>query len=120
MGAGTLEETPLGTHHKGKLVVSVRLDLANLANEVNYGAPTQIARQFAADETIKKVFMVVTNMIIHPERISPARERYCSSLLIASGHSMKGEECIKPGPICTSFQFAVTGKLSSVPTELPL
>ena len=87
MGAGTLEEAPLGTHDKCKLVVSVRLDLANLSDEVNYRVPTQIARQFAADETIKKVFMVVTNMIIHPKRISSAMERYCSSLLFAFGCS---------------------------------
>jgi hypothetical protein len=84
MGAGTLEESPLRTHHERKLVVSVRLDLPNLSDEVNYSVPTQIARQFAADKTIEKVFMVVTNMIIHPKRISSAGERYCPSLLTRS------------------------------------
>jgi hypothetical protein len=76
MGAGTLEESPLRTHHERKLVVSVRLNLPNLSDEVNYRAPTKIARQFAADETIEKVLMVVTNVIIHHKRISPAGERY--------------------------------------------
>ncbi len=82
MGAGTLEEPPLGSHYKRKLVVSVRLDLANLSDEVNYRAPTQIARQFAADEAVKKVFMAFTNMIIHPKRVSPDKDKCCSSLLI--------------------------------------
>jgi hypothetical protein len=40
MGAGALEESFLGTYYKCKLVVSVRLNLANLSNEVNYGTPT--------------------------------------------------------------------------------
>src|ERR1035438_7376772 len=87
MGAGALEETPLGTYYKCKLVVSVRLDLADLSNKVNNCAPSQIARQFATDEAIKKVFMVLTNMFVHLMSISPVRKRYCSSLLIASGHS---------------------------------
>jgi hypothetical protein len=70
MGAGALEEAPLGTYNESKLVVSVRLNLANLSNEVNYSTPTEIARQSAANETLKKVFMVVSNMIIHPNSIS--------------------------------------------------
>jgi hypothetical protein len=40
MGAGFLEETSLGTYHERKVVVAVRLDLANLSNEVNYSIPT--------------------------------------------------------------------------------
>jgi hypothetical protein len=40
MGAGALEEAPLGTYHERKFVVPVRLDLANLSNEVNYSTPT--------------------------------------------------------------------------------
>jgi hypothetical protein len=40
MGAGALEEAPLGTYNERKLVVSVRLNLANLSNEVNYSTPT--------------------------------------------------------------------------------
>jgi hypothetical protein len=40
MGAGALEEAPLGTYYEYKLVASVRLNLANLSNEVNYGTPT--------------------------------------------------------------------------------
>jgi hypothetical protein len=75
MGAWALEEAPLGTYNERKLVVSARLDLANLSNEVNYGAPTQIARQFASNEALKKVFMVVTNVIIHPKRISPVNQK---------------------------------------------
>ena len=39
MRTGALEYTLLGTYYKCKLVVSVRLDLANLSNEVNYSAP---------------------------------------------------------------------------------
>jgi hypothetical protein len=105
MGAGTLEESPLGTHHKRKFVVSVRLDLANLSDEVNYSAPSQIARQFAADETSKKVFMVGTNMIIHPKRISPAKERYCSGLLIASCPSTWNAANELPGSVFLSFGF---------------
>jgi hypothetical protein len=66
MGTRALEESSLGTHHKRKLVVPVRLHLANLSNEVNNCAPTQVARQFAANQTLKKVFMTVANMIIHP------------------------------------------------------
>ena len=87
MAAGTLEKFPLGTHHERKLVIPVRLDFADLSDEVNYSAPTQIARQFAADEAIKKLFMVATNMIIHLRMISPARERYCSSLLMPFTYS---------------------------------
>jgi hypothetical protein len=40
MSAGAFEETPLGSYYERKLVVSVRLDLANLSDEVNYSAPT--------------------------------------------------------------------------------
>jgi hypothetical protein len=40
MGAGALEEAPLGTYNERKFVVPVRLDLANLSNEVNYSTPT--------------------------------------------------------------------------------
>jgi hypothetical protein len=40
MSAGTFEELPLGAYYERKLVVSVRLDLANLSDEVNYSAPT--------------------------------------------------------------------------------
>jgi hypothetical protein len=40
VGAGALEEAPLGTYNESKLVVSVRLNLANLSNEVNYSTPT--------------------------------------------------------------------------------
>jgi hypothetical protein len=40
VGAGALEEAPLGTYNESKLVVSVRLNLANLFNEVNYSTPT--------------------------------------------------------------------------------
>jgi hypothetical protein len=40
MGAGALEEAPLGPHYKRELVISVRLDLANLSNQVNYSTPT--------------------------------------------------------------------------------
>jgi hypothetical protein len=40
MGAGALKEAPLGTYNEGKLVISVRLDLANLSNQVNYSTPT--------------------------------------------------------------------------------
>jgi len=85
MGAGTLEESPLRTHHERKLVVSVRLDLPNLSDEVNYSVPTQIARQFAANQTLKEVFMTFTNMITHPESMSPVQDKCWSSLLIAFG-----------------------------------
>ena len=44
MSDGTLEEAPLGTNDERKLVVSVRLDFANLSYKVNYSAPTEIAR----------------------------------------------------------------------------
>jgi hypothetical protein len=40
MGAGALKKSLLGTHYKRKLVVSVRLDLPNLSDEVNNCAPT--------------------------------------------------------------------------------
>ena len=40
MGAGPLEEAPLGTYYERKLIISVRLDLANLSDKFNYGAPT--------------------------------------------------------------------------------
>jgi len=34
-----------------------------------------ILRPAAADEALKKVFMVVTNMIVHPKSISPVMEK---------------------------------------------
>ena len=40
MGAWTLEEALLGSHHKYKLIIPVRLDLANLRDEVNDCTPT--------------------------------------------------------------------------------
>jgi hypothetical protein len=40
MCTGALEETPLGSDYEHKLVVSVRLDLANLSYEINNGVPS--------------------------------------------------------------------------------
>jgi hypothetical protein len=77
MDAGALEESLLGAYYKFISVVSVRLDLANLSNKVNYGTPTQIARQFAANQALQKVFMVVAKMIVHSDSISPAKAKYC-------------------------------------------
>jgi len=54
MGAGPLEEAPLGTYYERKLIISVRLDLANLSDKFNYGAPTQIARQLTAYEALRE------------------------------------------------------------------
>jgi len=85
MGAGALEEALLGTYYKRKLVVSVRLDLANLSDEVNNRAPTQIPRKLAADEAVKKVFMIVAHMFIHLKSIPPVEDKRCSGLLIAAG-----------------------------------
>jgi hypothetical protein len=53
MGAGAFEEAPLRTDYEGEFVVSVGLDLANLSNQLNYGAPTKIARQFAVDKAVE-------------------------------------------------------------------
>ena len=75
MCAGALEKAPLGTHQKCKFVVSVRLDFANLSDQVNNSTPTQIARQFAAGKTFKKFFMVFTNALIHPMSISSAGQQ---------------------------------------------
>ncbi len=110
MGSGALEEAPLRAHYERKLVVSVRLDLANPSDEVNYSVPTQIARQFAADETIKKVFMVVTRMIIHPKRISSAMERYCSSLLFAFGCSPRNGPLEFPSSVHMDFTDSLRGQ----------
>jgi len=111
MGAGALEETLLGTYYERKLVVSVRLDLANLPNEVNYCTPTQIARQFAADKTLKKIFMAVANMIIHPKSISPDNEICCSSLLIAFGRWVRNAPSEVHRWVYTEFRLLAAEKI---------
>jgi hypothetical protein len=58
-----------------KLVVSVRLDLANLSNQVDYETPTEIARQLAADKTFQQLFVVVSQVCTHAFSIAPRRNK---------------------------------------------
>ena len=54
-----MEKPPLRADYERKLVISVRLDFADLSNQFNYSTPSEIARQFAAEETFKQLFVVV-------------------------------------------------------------
>jgi hypothetical protein len=58
--------------------------------------------------------MVVTNMRIHPKRISPARETYCSSLLTASIPSTRNAPNELLRLVYPSFWFVAAEKIVSV------
>jgi hypothetical protein len=83
MAARALEERALRADQERKLVVSVRLDLANLLNQFNYGSPGEVSRQFAANKTLKQFFVIVTEMRVHPASISPPTAKCWSGLLRA-------------------------------------
>src|ERR1019366_4180795 len=76
VGAGPLEEAPLRADNKDKRIVAVFLDLANLADQVDNDAPTEIARQFAANKTCQQLFMIMTDMCVHQASIPPAHEQW--------------------------------------------
>jgi len=81
MTAGALEELALGADLEREIVVSVRLDLANLLNQINYGGPCKVARQFAANKTLKQFFVIVTQMRVHAVSFSPPTAQCWSGLL---------------------------------------
>jgi hypothetical protein len=84
VGAGPFEESLFGANNESELVVPVGQHFADLSNQVDHCAPTQIARQLAADETFKKLLMVVTNLFIHPGSMPPGSEECCSGLLTSA------------------------------------
>ena len=49
---GTFEECPLGTDFECKFIAAVRLDFADLSNQLDDFAPGQISRQFAGQQTL--------------------------------------------------------------------
>jgi hypothetical protein len=53
VGARPLEEAPLGADYEDELIVSMRLDFADLPNQIDDRAPAEIARQFAAGQALK-------------------------------------------------------------------
>jgi len=88
MGAGALEEAPLGTYHERKFVVPVRLDLANLSNEVNYSIQLRLRGNLRQRDSQGGLHGRCE--YDHASlSISSVKEKCCSSLLIAFGLSAR-------------------------------
>src|ERR1700677_3234884 len=60
VAAAAFEQLFFCADFEAELVVSVRLDFADLPNQVDYGTPAEIARQLAADETFKQLLVVMS------------------------------------------------------------
>jgi len=78
------EECPLIANDEDKLVFAMRLHFAQVCNQLNRFAPTQVARQFAIDKTLVKQIEVMPDMFTHLISMAVPQAASCIPLLTPS------------------------------------
>jgi hypothetical protein len=71
VGGGALEDFPLGANDEVELIVAVGLNYSDLTDQIDDGAPGEVAREFAADQAFQQFFVIATDMRRHVPSLSP-------------------------------------------------
>jgi len=75
------EERPLRPNDKNEFVISVGLDFADLADEVDSVGPTQVSGQLSSKEACVEKIEISTNLCTHLFSIALGNYQSCIALL---------------------------------------